>query len=172
MLTALYLLLAQGALGAFDTLYYHEYKLRLPAQPHAANELRLHAFRDFVYALLFGTIGWLEWQGIFSYVFLGLLLTEIAITLMDFVEEDRIRKLPAGERVMHALMGILYGLFLACLLPTVWRWMHGSTGLIRISYGILSPLLTVMAGGVLLSGIRDLVSSCRRTEWPVLPGRS
>ena len=35
MLTALLLLCTQGLLGAFDTLYYHEYKLRLPQQAHA-----------------------------------------------------------------------------------------------------------------------------------------
>ena len=51
MLTALYILLVQGALGTFDTLYYHEYKLRLPSEPHAANELRIHALRDFAYAV-------------------------------------------------------------------------------------------------------------------------
>lgn len=163
-MTALYLLLAQGALGGFDTLYYHEYKLRLPAQPHAANELRLHAFRDFVYAVLFGSIGWLAWNGWFAYLFLGLLVTEIVITLLDFLEEDRIRKLPPGERVMHALMGILYGLFLACLLPTVWIWMHAATGFSGVRYGLMSPLLTLMAAGVLLSGIRDLISSGRIHE--------
>lgn len=64
MLVALWLLLTQGAMGAFDTLYFHEYKLRLPAQPHARRELQLHAFRDFVYAVLFSTIGWVTWNGL------------------------------------------------------------------------------------------------------------
>jgi hypothetical protein len=118
-----------------------------------------------VYALLFGTIGWLAWNGVFAYLFLGLLITEIVITLLDFLEEDRIRKLPGGERVMHALMGILYGLFLACLLPTVWSWMHAASGFRAVRYGPISPLLTVMAAGVLLSGIRDLVSSCRNKDY-------
>jgi hypothetical protein len=170
MLTALWLLLAQGALGAFDTLYYHEYKLRLPAQPHAANELKLHALRDFVYALLFGTIGWITWNGLLAWLFLALLVTEIVITLADFLEEDRIRKLPPGERVMHALMGILYGLFLAYLLPNVIRWGHLPTAFGRADYGWLSWILTFMAGGVLLSGIRDFVSAHRRREWPAPPG--
>ena len=170
MVTALCLLLAQGALGAFDTLYYHEYKLRLPAQPHARHELQLHAFRDFVYALLFGTIGWVTWNGLLAYVFLSLLVTEILITLADFLEEDRIRKLPPGERVMHALMGILYGLFLAYLLPNVVSWTRQPTGFGPANYGLLSPLLTLMAGGVLASGIRDLVSAQRRREWPTLAG--
>ncbi len=30
MKTSILLLLAQGVLGTFDTLWYHEYKLRLP----------------------------------------------------------------------------------------------------------------------------------------------
>lgn len=172
MLTALWLLLSQGALGAFDTLYYHEYKLRLPAQPHARHELQLHAFRDFAYALLFGTIGWLTWNGLFAWLFLLLLLTEIAITLADFLEEDRIRKLPPGERVMHAVMGIVYGLFLAYLLPNVFRWMHQPTGFGRTHYGLLSWGLTLMAGGVLVSGVRDYLSAQRRAEWPELPGKN
>src|SRR6476646_6672985 len=109
MLLALQLLLAQGILGAFDTLYYHEYKLRLPAQPHARNEIRLHALRDFVYAILFGAIGWVTWNGLFGWIFFLLLVVEIIITLSDFLEEDRTRKLPGGERVMHAIMGIVYG---------------------------------------------------------------
>jgi hypothetical protein len=36
----------------------------------------------------------------------AILLFEIVVTLTDFIEEDRTRRLPAGERVMRALMGI------------------------------------------------------------------
>ena len=32
MLTALWLMAAQGLIGAFDTFYYHEWKARLPAR--------------------------------------------------------------------------------------------------------------------------------------------
>jgi len=57
--TALWLLVAQGVLGAFDTLYYHEWRARLPAGgAQSRPELLLHASRDFVYAALFGTLGW------------------------------------------------------------------------------------------------------------------
>lgn len=39
---ALWLLAVQGAIGAFDTLYYHEWRARLPGQgPQAAAELKL-----------------------------------------------------------------------------------------------------------------------------------
>lgn len=171
MLTALWLLAIQGMLGAFDTLYYHEYRLRLPARPYARRELQLHAIRDFLYALLFGSIGWLTWNGLLAWAFLALLIAEIIITLSDFLEEDRIRKLPPGERVMHAIMGIIYGLFLAYLLPAVFHWMHLPTGFDHVHFGWLSWLLSVMALGVLGSGIRDLVSALGRREWPRLPLR-
>ncbi|HLJ57547.1 MAG TPA: hypothetical protein VKT77_21100 [Chthonomonadaceae bacterium] len=166
MLTALQLLLVQGILGTFDTLYYHEYKLRLPAQPTARNELRIHAVRDFVYAILFGAIGWVAWNGLFALLFGLLLLIEIVLTLSDFLEEDRTRKLPPGERVMHAVMGIVYGLFLGNLIPNVWRWARQPTGFGHVSYGLLSWVLSAVAAGVFLSGVRDMVSAQTRKEWP------
>jgi len=49
MRTALYLLIAVAFLGAFDTLYYHEFRAKLPAMGKSArSELQLHAGRDFV----------------------------------------------------------------------------------------------------------------------------
>jgi hypothetical protein len=57
MIVALWLLAIQGAIGAFDTLYYHEWRARLPALgPQSASELKLHAAPDFLYAVLFGTL--------------------------------------------------------------------------------------------------------------------
>ena len=57
VITALCLLAAQGAFGAFDTLYYHEWRARLPAGgAQTRPELLLHAVRDMVYALLFGLL--------------------------------------------------------------------------------------------------------------------
>ena len=55
MIWALWLLAIQGALGAFDTIYYHEFRARLPGGvPGTAPELRLHGVRDLIYAVLFG----------------------------------------------------------------------------------------------------------------------
>ncbi len=56
MATALWLLALLGVIGAFDTLYYHEWRARLPGRRSAAPELRLHAVRDFLYAVLFGAL--------------------------------------------------------------------------------------------------------------------
>src|SRR5438876_2196733 len=62
MITALWLLAAQGVLGAFDTVWYHEWRARLPRSGRgAARELGLHAARDFLYAIIFATLPRIEW---------------------------------------------------------------------------------------------------------------
>lgn len=161
MLIALYLLLIQGTLGALDTLYYHEYQQQLPRNASAKIELRLHASRDFAYAIVFGSLGWVLWHGAWAWAFLAILIFEIGITLWDFIEEDLTRRLPAGERVMHTVMAIIYGAFLAYLLPQVFGWLSQSTGFIVINSGWLSWLLSAFAAGVFFSGIRDVVASFR-----------
>jgi uncharacterized protein len=159
MTIALTLLIAQGVLGALDTLVYHELWARLPGTPSARRELRLHAARDFAYAILFGTLGWVAWHGALTWALAGLLLFEIAITLWDFIEEDRTRRLPAGERVMHSVMAILYGGFLANLIPELRDWVARPTAFVRNDTGPLAWGMSVMAAGVFLSGVRDLLAS-------------
>jgi hypothetical protein len=159
--TAIWLLFVQALLGAFDTLYYHEYRLRLPHRHGTGTELRLHASRDFAYAVIIGTLGFLTWNGALAWVLCVLLLAEIGITLWDFIEEDRVRRLPAGERAMHAVMGIVYGAFLAYLLPEILRWSSAPTGFGRSYHGFPAWVLALLALGVLLSGIRDLIASRR-----------
>lgn len=166
MSTALWLLAVQGMIGAFDTLYYHEWRARLPGRvPDTAPELRLHALRDFLYAVLFGTLPWLAWQGWWVLALAGVLLTEILLTLADFVVEIRVRKplgdVYGGERVTHAVMGILYGAMVANLLPVLWHWWSLPTAL-QPSIEAPMPLrwgLFVMAAGVFLSGARDLYAA-------------
>src|SRR5205809_133519 len=53
---ALRVLMVLGMLGAFDTIYYHEFRLRLPSNPLARKELRLHAARDFSYCIVFASL--------------------------------------------------------------------------------------------------------------------
>ena len=89
------------------------------------------------------------------------MLAEIVITLWDFVEEDKVRVLPAGERIMHSLMGIVYGAFLAYLLPEMWMWSQEPTGWGASYHGIPAWLLLAIATGVFVSGVRDLIASLR-----------
>jgi len=167
MQTVLILLAVQGVIGAFDTLYYHEWRARLPARSsQTASELRLHALRDFLYALLFGTLPWLNWQGLWVAVLALVLLAEIGITLADFVVEMRVRKalgdVFAGERVTHAIMGIVYGSMLAHFLPVLRGWWALPTALTSTVAEVPDALrwaLSSMAVGVALSGARDLYAA-------------
>ncbi len=177
MTTALWLLLVQGALGAFDTLYYHEWRARLPAGGvQSRPELLLHAARDLLYAILFGSLGWLAWRGAWARTLILLVAAEIAITLADFAIEDRVRKplggVFAGERITHTLMAIVYGAFLAHFLPVAWTDAQAATGLEpRHAPRALSWVLTAMGAGVLLSGLRDAWAAYggARAHWPWPP---
>jgi hypothetical protein len=161
MRTAIWLLLIQASLGAFDTLYYHEYRLKLPHSGHTRVELRLHAARDFAYAIIIGSLGFVTWHGAFTWVLLDLLLAEICITIWDFIEEDKIRRLPPGERAMHAVMGIVYGAFLAFLIPQMSAWSTLATGFGPSYHGFPAWMLLVLATGVFVSGVRDFLASAR-----------
>lgn len=163
MNNAIWFLLAQGLLGAFDTLWYHEYKLRLPHTHTARAELRLHAARDFAYAVIFISLGTAAWRGVLAWVFLAILIFEIVVTLWDFIEEDRTRRLPPGERITHAVMGFLYGAFLYTLVPDLWRWSQLPTGFARIDHGLISWVLIAFGVGVAASGVRDLRASHARS---------
>ena len=162
MTTALWLLALQGAIGAFDTVYYHEWRARLPALAGGRPELRLHAVRALVYAVLFALLPRVEWRGAWAYVLASLLAAEIYITLRDFVVEDNVRAplggVFAGERTTHTLMAIIYGAMLANLLPVLLVWRSETTALVPHTQAVpteLVWLLTLMSAGVALSGLRD-----------------
>ena len=139
------LLLANGVLGAVDTLWYHEHRAALPRRPDRhRTELWLHAGRDAVYAVLYGTIGWVAWQGAWAAVLAALLAVEIVITLADFVVEDRTRSLAPGERVLHSVMAIVYGAMLTRLVPEIAAWSGGPTGLVAAP-GAVPAVLAAMA---------------------------
>ena len=116
------LIAVQIAIGVFDTFYHHELTERLAWRPSQRYELKLHGVRNMFYALLFLVLGWLEVHGIFAMLIIAVLVAEIVITLLDFVEEDMSRKLPASERVNHTLLAINYGAILVLLLPVLVGW--------------------------------------------------
>ncbi len=161
MTAALSVLIVLALMGAFDTIVYHEFVARLPQNPAAQRELQLHALRDFVYAVLFCMLAWLEPHGLAAVLLAALLGIEIAITLSDFIVEDGTRKLPPGERTMHALMGITYGVFIALLYPNAIGWLNAPSTFQTASYGWQSWTLSAFALGVSLSGVRDLAASRR-----------
>mgnify|MGYP000007470299 CR=1 FL=1 len=158
------LLIIQGAIGAFDVLYNHEWDARLPSQPSAKLELKIHSIRAVLYAIVFAGIAWFEFHGAWVFALGGLLLIEILLTLWDFVVEDKTRKLSPGERIIHTVLAMNGGAYVGFLVYIfVTNWINLPTALHLISYGWASWVLTAYAIGVFLSGIRDGIASIRLT---------
>ena len=158
----------QIAMGAFDTLYHHELTERLPWRPSQRHELKLHAVRNVLYAGLFITLGFFEVHGLWAILVIAVLGVEVIITLMDFVEEDLSRKLPASERINHTLLAVNYGAILALLIPVLIGWAAKPTAVVPVLYGLWSAIAGLAAVGVILFGLRDMVAS-RRAPW-LVPG--
>ena len=105
----------------------------------------------------------------------AVLVAEIVLTLTDFVVEIAVRKqlgdVYAGERVTHAVMGILYGSMIAKLIPVLVNWWGRPTALVVEGVEFPAALqwgLLVMGVGVLLSGLRDLYAAIELPygSWP------
>jgi uncharacterized protein len=154
-------LFAQMAMGAFDTIYHHEGTERLAWRPEQAGELRLHGVRNLAYAVLFMALGWSVPMGGWAVALMLLLLGELFITLWDFVEEDRTRKLPATERLTHTLLTLNYGIVLALLVPWLWANAGQPTALAATFHGMISWMCAAASVGVIVSGLRDLVAAAR-----------
>ena len=152
----------QVAMGGFDTFYHHELTERLAWRPSQAGELRLHGVRNLVYAVMFAAFGWSEPRGAAALALIALMLGELIITLWDFVEEDRTRRLPATERVTHTLLTLNYGVLLAMLVPLLARWAALPTAIVPAWHGLWSWLCAIAGIGVIVMGLRDLAAA-RRT---------
>jgi uncharacterized protein (TIGR01777 family) len=161
----------QIAMGAFDTFYHHEFTERLAWRPSQRHELKLHAVRNALYALLFLVLGWLEVHGIWAALAIAVLVAEIVITLMDFVEEDLSRKLPASERINHTLLAINYGAILVLLLPILVDWALRPSGIMPAYAGLFSFAATASAVGAGLFGLRDFAAARRLSRMTSAPVR-
>lgn len=160
------LITLQIVLGTFDMLFHHEATERLAWRKSQRRELQLHAARNLIYGGLFLCLAWLQPQGIYAVALIAVLAVEVVITLWDFLEEDRTRKLPQSERVLHTVLALNYGAILVLLLPPLFAW-AGEASMIRIvDHGLWSLFLTLAAGGVTLFGLRDLAAARRLERLP------
>jgi uncharacterized protein (TIGR01777 family) len=155
------LIAIQIVMGVFDTFYHHELTERLAWRPSQRYELKLHGVRNLLYGFLFLVLGWWEVHGILALLVIAVLVIEIVITLMDFVEEDMSRKLPASERINHTLLAINYGAILVLLLPVLIGWAAQPTGVKSAYAGWLSVVAAASAAGAALCGLRDFAASRR-----------
>ena len=152
------LLVVQALLGAFDNLWHHEWAARLPQQLGARRELTLHAAREALYGTLFLGLGWWAWHGMLALLVAIVLVAEIAITLADFLEEDRTRHLPPFERGLHTVLTVGYGLFVGFMVPQLLTWWQQPTALVPAGRGLASWIFTVFAVGVWAWSLRNALA--------------
>ncbi len=155
------ILAVQALLGGFDNLWHHELHARLPQRASARRELALHAAREAIYGVVFVGLAWAEWHGALALALAALLLAEVVITLADFLEEDRSRKLPPFERVLHTLLAVLYGLFLATLAPRLVAWAGAPTGFAWTPHGAVSWAFSACGAGVIAWSVRNAAAVLR-----------
>jgi hypothetical protein len=161
MFGALILLSLQGVLGAFDNIWNHEWRVGLPSLPGASRELALHAIRGMIYAPVFLSFGWLAWNGVYGWIFAAILAAELVITMADFIEEDRARKLSPLERVTHAILTLNYGAFLALAAPSLLQALSAPTGVALVDRGGFGWLMAVYALGSFGFGLREAIAATR-----------
>lgn len=168
------ILSVQALIGAFDNLWHHELEAKLPQHVSARYELVLHASREGIYAVLFLGLAWMRWEGVWAWVLALLLAVEIVITLADFIEEDLTRRLPKLERVLHTVLAVSYGAFVAALAPAMIAWAAAPSGLPLVDHGWVSWLFTLYAAGVFGWSVRNWIAVARlyrvaRTALPEAP---
>ena len=129
------LLTVQTLLGALDTFWNHEIAERLPGTPRrapragAARRARIHLRIPVPGARLARVarrLGGAHRRG---------LLLEVGVTIADFVVEDRTRRLPAFERVLHTVLTLLFGVLLMAIAPVLLDWWSLPTALVATDYG-------------------------------------
>jgi uncharacterized protein (TIGR01777 family) len=155
------LLSIQIVLGLADNLWHHELTERLPAKRSARVELALHALRELGYGFVFIAIAWWLWHGAWSLALVAVVLFEVLTTIVDFVIEDRTRRLPWLERVFHTVLALNCGALLALAAPVLVGWLAAPTALVPVSYGLWSLLLTACGVGVLAWSARDALAARR-----------
>jgi uncharacterized protein len=158
MTATITLLIFHGFLGGIDTVWNHEWKARLASTPNALPEQQVHALRGVLLTFFFAGLALVEWHGLWAWVLSLVILTEIILTLVDFVVEDRTRRLPEEERVLHGILGITGGAFITTLIPHLLEWSSRNSALIPVSYGWRTGILLAMSVGLLAFTIRDGLS--------------
>jgi hypothetical protein len=162
MTAAIWILFVLGLLGAADIVLFHTLAHGIRRHPDCRTELLVHALRGPTYALLFAGVPNLGLHGAWFWTLCALLAFDLLLSVVDFLVERRSRArlggLPTGEYLLHVLLGILFGAFVALLLSATASWSSLPTALAWQPAAVPDLLrwtLVVMAAGVLASGAMD-----------------
>tara|TARA_R110002094_G_scaffold47961_17_gene59440 strand:- start:247 stop:795 length:549 start_codon:yes stop_codon:yes gene_type:complete len=161
---ASYLLIAIGLLGALDIAVFHTRSHNLRSQPSARLELLTHSLRGPTYAVLFAVVPNFAAHGSWFLVMLLVLVFDVGISVWDFSVERRSRAplggLPTGEYVLHSIIAMLFGAFVACYCVGAADWLKQDTAWVyepNVPWPV-QAMLAAMAVGVLVSGIQDALA--------------
>lgn len=152
------LLVAQGVMGGFDTLFNHEWRERLPYRPEARNEIGLHSIREAIYGTLFLGLAWFSWHGFMAGLIAALLVAETVVTSFDELVENHTRVLPQNERLLHVFLTLNFGLLIAVLLPALYAWSQLPSGLVLHHFGVWSWVLSAFGAAGIAWSLRDLLA--------------
>jgi hypothetical protein len=153
-----WLLLGQAVVGGADTLVNHELIARLPYRAESRAELVLHALRESIYAALFIGLALFAWHGAAAWIIAALLAAEVLVTTTDEFLENRTRKLPDNERVMHVFLTVNLGLIIAVAVPVLAEWSRQPAGWARVDRGMLAWLLVALGVASAAWSLRDALA--------------
>jgi len=149
-----WILIAQGIIGGWDTIYNHEWIERLPQRPAARAEIGVHSLRELNYAGLFAGLAWFQWHGAAAWIVITLVALEVAVTCWDDLIENATRILPANERILHVVLTINLGViallvamlaadwmprpagFAASPLAPAWRWVVSALAIASLAWAV------------------------------------
>ena len=142
MTYVLIVLLAQGVLSLLE------------AHGRRGPTSGLDASREAILALVFVTVGTLDWTGMWAAVLGALLLLQAVLTLERFTEPAADTTSP-GERMLGALSILGLGLTLAAWAPALLRWGRRPMGFAAADHGVLGWTVTALGLAMLARAVRD-----------------
>ena len=102
---------------------------------------------------------------------MGIFVFDVGVSIADFLIEGASRKflggLPSGEYVLHMIMAMLFGAFVASVFYSVWPWAGMSTRLAYEPAGVpllLRMLMALMAVFVLGTATMDARAAVRLSQ--------
>lgn len=171
MVTAFYLLLVIGLLGAFDVIYFHIYRCGLAERAESQREVLWHTARHLIYAAQFLVIANLRLHGAALLLLVLLYAADVFVAWADVWEEKKSRAsqggLPRGEYLMHIVLSVLVGLYLSNVFSTVWPDRLLPSGILVQPPEVPAVLrwtMTLMGVGALAAFVHDLIGWLWRTR--------
>jgi hypothetical protein len=152
------MLVAQGVMGAIDTLVNHEFIAGLPGRHNARYEVGVHAIREAFYGAVFIALAWFELHGALAVLIAVLFGLELVVMASDEFIENRIRVLPQNERVLHLFLSVNFAVIATLLAPILLEWAGHPTGLVAARHGGWSWALSALGLASAAWSLRDALA--------------